>query len=688
MSNAVAEQGSTTAKVIPRLGALPKWIGDVVPPALFALRMWASVCLALYIAFALEVQNPWWAGGSAALVAQPQLGASLRKGWFRMIGTAIGAIMVVVITALFPQDRIGFLGLLALWCGLCVFAASLLRNFASYSASLAGYTAAIAAANILGATGGASTEAFMVAVWRASEICIGIVSAGLVLALTDLGGAQRRLAQLVADLSTGIVGGFLRMLETAGPGVPDTQPERREFARRVIALDPAVDLVIGESSHVRYHAPTLQRAVHGLFAALVGWRGVATHLSRSQDEIGREAVQTILRTIPPELESARESDSARRWMADPMNLRRLCDKAVRMLIALPAGTPALRLITNETAKVLAGMVEVFDGLALLVDAPDQPLPARDGFRLTVPDYLPALINGVRAFVMIAAVELFWVATAWPNGAFPIVLVAIGMLLISPKGDVAYFGSITFVIGSVGGLLSAALLKFAVLPAFQTFPAFCFALGLFFLPVGFMMAKSRNLAVVVICTGMAASLLPLLTPTNEMTYDTQKFYNLALAIVVGSGIAPVAFKLIPPLSPAFRTRRLLAFALRDLRRLAIAPLPPTLMEWESRMFGRHEALPDSAQPLERAELLAAFSVGCGIIELRRMSAPLGAGVALDAALTAFAQGNSALARTRLTRLDDDLASRPDSQSLNARASILVLSEALASHSSYFDAGAPV
>ena len=107
-----------------------------------------------------------------------------------------------------------------------------------------------------------------------------------------------------------------------------------------------------------------------------------------------------------------------------------------------------------------------------------------------------------------------------------------------------------------------------------------------------------------------------------------------------------------------------------------------------MFGRHEALPDSAQPLERAELLAAFSVGCGIIELRRMSAPLGAGVALDAALTAFAQGNSALARTRLTRLDDDLASRPDSQSLNARASILVLSEALASHSSYFDAGAPV
>src|SRR6201982_340214 len=99
-----------------------------------------------------------------------------------MVGTAVGATMIVVLTAFFPQDRIAFLGLLALWCGLCAFAATALRNFASYSAALAGYTAAIIAADTLGATGGASTEAFMLAVWRASEICIGIVCAGIVLA--------------------------------------------------------------------------------------------------------------------------------------------------------------------------------------------------------------------------------------------------------------------------------------------------------------------------------------------------------------------------------------------------------------------------------------------------------------------------------------------------------------------------
>src|SRR5258708_11281382 len=107
------------------------------PPLLYALRLWAAVCLALFVAFWLELDNPFWAGTSAAIVCQPQLGASLRKGWFRMIGTAVGATMIVILTACFPQDRIAFLVLLALWCSICAFAATVLPNFPSYSTPLA-----------------------------------------------------------------------------------------------------------------------------------------------------------------------------------------------------------------------------------------------------------------------------------------------------------------------------------------------------------------------------------------------------------------------------------------------------------------------------------------------------------------------------------------------------------------------
>jgi len=159
------------------------------PPLLFGLRLWASI--ALYVTFWLELDNAYWAGTSAAIVCQPHLGASLRKGWFRMIGTLVGAVAIVILTACFPQDRAAFMVGLALWGAACALVATVLRNFAAYAAALAGYTAAIIASDQLGATGGPNGDAFMLAITRVSEIWIGIVCAGIVLAGTDFGGLRR-----------------------------------------------------------------------------------------------------------------------------------------------------------------------------------------------------------------------------------------------------------------------------------------------------------------------------------------------------------------------------------------------------------------------------------------------------------------------------------------------------------------
>ena len=660
-------------------------------PLLFGLRLWASVCLALYVAFWLELDNPFWAGTSAAIVCQPQLGASLRKGWFRMIGTLVGATMIVVLTAFFPQDRIAYLGLLALWCGICAFAATVLRNFASYSAALAGYTAAIIAADTLGATGGASSDVFLLAIWRATEICIGIVCAGIVLAATDLGGADRRLAALFANLGAEITSQFTRMLALAGPDLPDTQAQRREFTGRVIALDPAVDQAIGESNQVRYHSPRVQAAVHGLFRALDGWRGVAVHLRRLPEDTGRKQAETILSSIPAELRSAPRSGSLERWMVDPNRLRRACEKAVRTLIALPASTPSSRLLADETAKMMSGIVRVLDGLALLVDAPGPSLPGLRGFRLIVPDWQPALVNAARAFVAIGAVEFFWLVTAWPSGALAIVFVAIAILLLSPKGDLAYLGALAFALATAGGIVGAAIIKFAVLPGFSTFPAFCAAIGLWLIPVGFAMARSRTPALMAVFAALGVNFMPLLSATNPMIYDTAQFYNSALAIFVGCGTVPVVFRLLPPLSPALRARRLLALTLRDLRRLATAPVMPRSEDWESRIYARLAVLPEQAEPVQRARLGTALSVGAEIIHLRLRAPRLGAAAELDAALAALARGNGAMARLRLARLDNQIASHPGGEpgalALRMRARILVVSEALAHHAAYFDGGAP-
>jgi uncharacterized membrane protein YccC len=700
MTDNVAEQ-LWTRRTLGPLSALPNVLNTAGPPLLFGLRLWASVCLALYVAFWLELDNAYWAGTSAAIVCQPQLGASLRKGWFRVIGTVIGAIMIVVLTGFFPQDRIGFLGGLALWGGLCAFAATLLHNYASYAAALAGYTAAIIAADTLGATGGASPEVFMLAVWRASEICIGIICAGLVLALTDLGGAQRQLALSFAALAAEITGRFAGMLALAGPELPDTQLERRELTRRVIALDPIIDQALGESSQLRYHSPMLQTAVHGMFIAIVGWARTAIHLRQLPDDTARQGAETILRSFPPELRSAPHSGTPIRWTADPIGLRRLCEGAIWRLLALPAGTPSLRLLADQTAKALAGILYVLDGLALLLDTPGRSLSGPGvtamlrtgvfgdrGFRLSVPDFLPAFVNATRAFVTISAVALFWVVTAWPNGAFAIVFAAIVVLLLSPRGDLAYGGAIAFALGSTVSVVCAAIIKFAVLPGLETFPAFCAAIGLFLIPAGFAIAQSRQPATIALFSAVAFNFVPLLAPSNQMSYDTAQFYNSALAIVAGCAAAPLAFLLLPPLPPELRARRLLALTVRDLCRLAIDPVPPTPDAWDARVYGRLVAMPDEAEPLQRAQLMAALSVGSEIIHLRREVPELGLRSEFEPALDALAQGDCATAIVRLERVDCRLAAVAESEpqssvALRERARILVVHEALVQHRAYFE-----
>ncbi|HKF08530.1 MAG TPA: FUSC family protein [Xanthobacteraceae bacterium] len=659
------------------------------PPLLFGLRLWASVCLALYLAFWLELDNAFWAGTSAAIVCQPHLGASLRKGWFRMIGTLVGGVAIVVLTACFPQDRAFFLIGLALWGAACALVATLLRNFAAYAASLAGYTAAIIASDQLGATGGPNGDAFMLAIWRVSEIWLGIVCAGIVLAGTDFGGAHRRLAGIFAAVSAEIAARFGSTLALAGSTSSDTQqPHRRELVRKVVALDPVIDEAVGESSTLRYHSPVLQSALNGLLAALTAWRNAAVRLTRLPTHASREDADAVLRHIPQQLRSVPAQGEQSPWIADPAGMRSLCGAAVRTLIAMPVGAVSPRLLAYQSAKVLAGLMDTLDALALLTGKPVRAGP-HQRVRLHVPDWWPAFVNAGRAFVAIGAAELFWIITAWPNGAFAITFTAIVVTLLAPRADEAYAFAFQFTVGNCLGVAGAAIVEFALLPKVETFVGFSIVIGLYLVPVAALVAQPWQTAMFI---GMTYNFVPLLQPANQMIYDTAQFYNTALAIVAGSAAGALSFRLLPPLSPAFRTRRLLMLTLRDLRRMARDPVPPLREEWEGRMYARIAVLPNAAEPLQRAQVVTALSVGSEIIDLRRMAPQLGGHSELEAALTALAQGDAAAATARLDALDRRLAALPDthpltSLALRARTLILLISDALVQHRAYFEQGAP-
>jgi uncharacterized membrane protein YccC len=668
--------------------SLRRALGTATPALIFGLRLSASVCLALYIAFWLQLDNAYWAGASAAAVSQPTLGASLRKGWFRMIGTLTGATYIVVLTACFVQNRTAFLIGLALWGGACALVATLLRNFASYAAALAGFTAVIVASDELGSTGGATGGAFMFAVTRAGEICIGIVCAGLILGATDFGGARRRLASILASLTQQITTQFVATLTAARSTTPDTQPIRREFIRRVIALDPTIDQAIGESSQLRHNSYRLQQAVYGLIDALAGWRTVVSHLVRlSRNRHSRHEVREVLQSIPNELRGAHGYSDPSQWTANPMTLLGDCQKAVRTLLNLPPWTGSRQLLIDQTAKVFVGISQALRGLALLITDPAQPRLRVARSRLEVADWYPPLINASRAVLAIGTAELVWVVSGWSNGTTCIIWTTITVVVFGPRADQAYSGAMQFLLGTGLAVVFAAIVKFAILPQLGTFVGFSVALACYLIPVGALSTLSWQPAVF---TSMGVNFVALLASENLASYDTAQFYNSALALFAGSVIAALALLVLPPLSPAARTARLLALTLRDLRRLSYSPTSYQPGDWERHVYARISVLPDSAVPLERAQIVAALAAGTEMTRLQRIAHRFKLAAQLEPAFRSLARGRSAVATAELARFDQALAGTRRAEQahglvLHARGTVLALSEVLTEYGSYFDAG---
>jgi uncharacterized membrane protein YccC len=102
-----------------------------------------AALLALFISFWLTLVERYWALLTAFVVAQPDSGLVLAKGFYRILGTAAGLLITVALVFAFAQYGELFIALLAPWIGLCNFASCAARNFTAYGFLLAGYTVAI-----------------------------------------------------------------------------------------------------------------------------------------------------------------------------------------------------------------------------------------------------------------------------------------------------------------------------------------------------------------------------------------------------------------------------------------------------------------------------------------------------------------------------------------------------------------
>src|SRR5260221_11413924 len=247
----------------------PRWI-----PWIFAAKTTASGLLALLVAFTFNLDQPKWALLTVFIVAQPQSGLVLAKSFYRIIRTVVGAAGALVLVSLFAQERVLFLGTLAIWIGLCTFASKHARNFAAYGFVLSGYTAAI-----VGIPGALDPgNAFFTAVARVTEISLGIMTTAaishLVLPVSLAASLRRAVATgqaELADYAAALLGGR------------DTASQRTKLLGQVIAIENLRASAIFEDRGIQDRSGIIRR----LDIATLGVVDVAHLLGRSLDWLRR-----------------------------------------------------------------------------------------------------------------------------------------------------------------------------------------------------------------------------------------------------------------------------------------------------------------------------------------------------------------------------------------------------------------
>ena len=148
---------------------------------------------------------------------------------------------------------------------------------------------------------------------------------------------------------------------------------------------------------------------------------------------------------------------------------------------------------------------------------------------------------------------------------------------------------------------------------------------------------------------------------------------------------VFLSIVPPLGPAWRTRRLLALSLRDLRRLAVRPKIPESDAWISLLNRRLEAIQPEAALEQSAQLVAAFSVGQAVIHLRTMRPRVARQQELDRALSALAAGDVGRARRAFVHFangQNEGAAPEALVGMRARAAATAIIDALARRPEFF------
>lgn len=609
--------------------ALGAWARSDGSLWLYQAKMLLAASLTLWLAMRLQLPHPSSAVITVFIVMQPQSGQVLAKSFYRVMGTLLGLAVMLVLIALFAQERVPFLIFLALWIGLCVAGSARHRDFRSYACMLAGYTAAL-----IGIPAALNADtAFMSAVMRVLAITLGVLCSGAVSAAvfpqtsaTAMRATLYRRMGGFAGLAADVLRGRLDRPTLEAAGV--------RLAAEAVGLESLRSASAFEDPHMRMRSGRLARLNAEFMGLTTRLHALSRLLMRLRERDAQLPLTALERLWAPLLELFEE------WRGQALTDRAALTAAARLeqlhqglrprIRALRAELPPLSETDRrdfETAvELLFRFTGEWHGYLQTHASLAAPRHSREQWKprfVAKANALGAAVTGIRSAFLVLVLGAFWIASAYPSGGMLALNAAAVSALASASPDPKRT-ALQMAVGASGGVVLGFFLTFFVFPWITGLPLLLLTLA----PV-FMLGTWISLRPGWMGYGLGCLVFFCFTsiPDNPPVYDAYAFINNGIAVVLSMVItAAVSAVLLPPNSP-WLWRRLERDLRQQLVRAVSAPLPHLAPAFEGQTRDLlNQAYGVSAGRGEAQRRLigwafAVLEIGHAVIELRQLQARL-------------------------------------------------------------------
>ncbi|MGV4876854.1 FUSC family protein [Acetobacter indonesiensis] len=604
--------------------------------AAYTARVFASIGIALFLAFTFQLQSPMSAATTVLIVANPTVGAMVSKSMWRVIGTVIGAGISVAVMAAFVQSPVLYFAALAFFVGLACMVATFLRLFRAYAAVLTGYTIVIVSSPAFAHP----DSIFLAAMGRLSAVTTGVVVTAFVFMITSprkptqvlstLGDAFREtvrhaLSFHAAESTRSSPAQAADAMEDQMPGLENTsstpafrglpQPlydSRGRLLARMTGLGPAIEYAAADDRDMQARVNRLRVGLSRLTGLIVTYHPYWLNLSLANGASCQVHLE-VSETLRQILELTERPD----WQNDPHQISDCIHRALKKLAVLERQNPSPTVLAS-----LDNTRDVLGQLDMALSDITTRRPGRASFKMgTYLEWPMALRNGARGTFIALLAGLLWYVLHWSTGPMLMMFVVAASSLLSTTPSAAKTSPL-MAMGTALAIPASFLCHVIGLPRIDGYPLLWLTVCVFLLPGVWLQFHPRYS---IGAFGYAVFFTMMLSVTNPIVYDDMTLTNNWMTMAAACVLLVLVFRVILPADHRLDAARLVTSLTRSVQQLAAARQNKPILwaAWEgmqlqkiSRLMMRLSFLDESVDRKGYTDAaFAALSLGRLIVRLR-------------------------------------------------------------------------